>query len=182
MSTLKIQSSCDDENEHGTLTVEQALHNMLNAVTEKMGAEQIHLTEAVDRVLTKAIVSSINVPSHQNSAVDGYAVHHSDLPSADETTRLTIVGQVVAGHPYKGPFKLGECIQIMTGAQIPKASDTVIMQEHIELHGSTIRIDGRHKAGQNVRQAGEDIEAGQIVLAAGVKLTPAQIGLIASLG
>lgn len=182
MSTLKIQSSCDDENEHGTLTVEQALHNMLNAVTEKMGAEQIHLTEAVDRVLAKAIVSSVNVPSHENSAVDGYALHHSDLPSADETTRLTIVGRVVAGHPYKGPFKLGECIQIMTGAQMPDAADTVIMQEHVEVHGSTIRIGSRHKAGQNVRRAGEDIEAGQIVLAAGVKLTPAQIGLIASLG
>ena len=169
MSTLKIQSSCDDENEHGTLTVEQALQNMLNAVTEKMGAEQIHLTEAVDRVLAKAIVSSVNVPSHENSAVDGYALHHSDLPSADETTRLTIVGRVVAGHPYKGPCKLGECIQIMTGAQMPDAADTVIMQEHVEVHGSTIRIGSRHKAGQNVR-------------AAGVKLTPAQIGLIASLG
>ena len=182
MSNLKTQSSCGDENEQGTLTVSLALQNMLNVVQEKTNTEQLHLTDAVDRILAQAISSPVNVPSHRNSAVDGYAIIQTDLPPSGEIKILTIAGRVVAGHPYKGDLKQGECIQIMTGAQMPDSTDTVIMQEHVEVDADRIRIDARHTAGQNVREAGEDILMGQVVLQPGIRLTPPQIGLIASLG
>jgi len=182
MSTLQVQRSCGDENELGTLTVQQALQNMLNSVSEKTTNEKTQLSSAIDRILTEPITSPINVPSHRNSAVDGYAINQADLAENSEIKTLNIIGQVVAGHPYTGQIQRGETIQIMTGAQMPSATDTVIMQEHVEVSGDTIRIDARHTAGQNVRQAGEDIECGQTVLQAGIKLTPPQIGLCASLG
>ena len=182
MTELITQSSCDDENELGTLSVQHALQTMLNSLVEKTGSQTIPITDAVDRVLAQPIISTINVPSHCNSAVDGYALMHTDLPPSGQIANLTIVGRIVAGHPYKGGLKKGECLQIMTGAQMPDNADTVIMQEQIEVHGTMIRIDARHSTGQNVRQAGEDIQIGQTVLSSGVKLTPPQIGLIASLG
>ncbi|ORU92360.1 MAG: molybdopterin molybdenumtransferase MoeA [Cycloclasticus sp. symbiont of Poecilosclerida sp. N] len=203
MSNFNVQSGCGDENEQGTLTVSQALQNMLGAITERRNTEQIHISEAVDRILAQAISSPLNVPSHRNSAVDGYAVLQADLPSGEDTKTLNIIGRVVAGHPYKdelsgkalpsasrkltlcrskGELQQGDCIQIMTGAQMPDLADTVIMQEHVEVTGDSIRLDGRHTGGQNVRQAGEDIQVGQVVLQTGIKLTPPQIGLIASLG
>jgi len=157
MSTLKTQSSCGDKNEQDTLSVEHALQNMLKAVSANPNCEHVHLSDAVDRVLAKAISSPVNVPSHRNSAVDGYAIMQADLPTDDIISTLTIVGRVVAGHPYKGTLQAGECIQIMTGAQMPKEADTVIMQEHVEAGTNTIRIDARHSSGQNVRQAGEDV-------------------------
>jgi len=182
MKTITSQSCCSDENEDGTLSVKQALDNMLNSLTEQTGQEQVSLCDAVDRVLAQEITSPINVPAHRNSAVDGYAIMQADLPSDGQQASLKVIAQVVAGHPYRGELHPGEAIQIMTGAQIPELADTVIMQEHIERDGDVIRFDARHSAGQNVRQAGEDIQSGQMVLAAGIKLTPPQIGLIASLG
>ncbi|MBQ0725428.1 MAG: molybdopterin molybdotransferase MoeA [Cycloclasticus sp.] len=182
MTKLITQSSCDDENELDTLSVQHALQTMLDSLVEKTGSQTLPITDAVDRVLAKPITATINVPSHCNSAVDGYALMHTDLPPSGQLSELTIVGQIVAGHPYTGGLKKGECIQIMTGAQMPVNADTVIMQEQVEINSTTIRIDARHSTGQNVRQAGEDIQLGQTVLSLGVKLTPPQIGLIASLG
>ncbi len=182
MNRVDVQSSCSDDDEADTLSVDAALLKMLNAVAEKSGSEHIPLTSAVDRILAAPFLSPINVPSHRNAAVDGYAIIHTDLPSSGEIKTLNIVGRIVAGHPYKGRLKQGECLQIMTGAQMPDAADTVIMQEHVEIHDNTIHIDARHKNGQNVPQAGEDIQQNHTVLEAGIKLTPPQIGLIASLG
>jgi len=182
MKPITTSSCCSDENEQGTLTVQQALTNMLGAISETTGCEQIQLVDAVDRILAESISSPINVPSHRNSAVDGYAIMQANLAEENNTSNLKVIAQVVAGHPYEGALKKGEAIQIMTGAQMPDLADTVIMQEHIERDGDSIRFDARHSAGQNVRQAGEDIQQGQTVLSAGIKLTPPQIGLIASLG
>ncbi len=182
MNTINTQSSCADDNEQDTLSVEHALQSMLANISEQAASEKIHLTDAVDRTLADSITSSINVPSHRNSAVDGYAIFQADLPANGDIATLNIVGQVVAGHAYEGDIQQGQCIQIMTGAQMPLLTDTVIMQEHVEVHGNSIHIDDRHNPGQNVRQAGEDIQQGQVVLQAGIKLTPPQIGLIASLG
>ncbi|ORU93202.1 MAG: molybdopterin molybdenumtransferase MoeA [Cycloclasticus sp. symbiont of Poecilosclerida sp. M] len=182
MTSLKTQASCDDSNEKGTITVSEAQQNILSAITSIGGLEKIHILQAVGRVLAETIISPINVPSHCNSAVDGYAISQNDLAGGDETKELKVITKVVAGHPFEGTLKSGQAIQIMTGAQMPANCDTVIMQEHVERHGDVIRIDGRHKAGQNVRQAGEDIQQGTTTLEPGAKLTPPQIGLIASLG
>jgi molybdopterin molybdotransferase len=182
MKVLNTQASCGDNNEQGTLPVAQAQENILAAVSSCEGVEQINIQQAVDRVLATNIISAINVPSHCNSAVDGYAIKQQDLATGNEIKKLRVIGKVVAGHPFKGSVLTGQAIQIMTGAQMPNDCDTVIMQEHIERHDDEILIDSRHSAGQNVRQAGEDICQGQSVLMAGTALTPPQIGLIASLG
>ncbi|OUR83969.1 molybdopterin molybdenumtransferase MoeA [Cycloclasticus sp. 46_120_T64] len=182
MNSFSTQSSCADTNELGSLSAQQALNNMLQAINEKAGDELVPLTEAVDRILAEPIRSTIDVPAHRNSAVDGYAIMQGDLAKADQLSSLLVTGQVVAGHPEHSPLQPGQAIQIMTGAKMPDNADTVIMQEHVERDGQTIRFDARHRAGQNVRQAGEDIQRGEIILAAGIKLSPAQIGLIASLG
>ena len=182
MTTINVQNSCDDEKQTGTLTVQEALHHMLDAVSERSTTECVHLTQAVDRVLAEPIMSPINVPSHRNSAVDGYAINSTTLPTQENITSLNVVGKIVAGHPYQSALKQNEAVQIMTGAQMPEGADTVIMQEHVETEKNSVRFDARHSAGQNVRQAGEDIEQGQTVLETGAKLTPPQVGLIASLG
>ena len=182
MNSFTTQSSCADTNELGSLSAQQALNNMLQAIDEKAGDELVPLTEAVDRILAEPIRSTIDVPAHRNSAVDGYAIMQDDLAKADQLSSLLVIGQVVAGHPEHSPLQLGQAIQIMTGAKMPNNADTVIMQEHVKRDGQTICFDARHRAGQNVRQAGEDIQRGEVVLAAGIKLSPAQIGLIASLG
>jgi len=182
MKTINVQSSCDDEKQMGTLTVEDALHRMLDAVTERSTTERIHLTQAIDRVLAEPLVSPINVPSHRNSAVDGYALNSAMLPIKPNITTLSVVGKIVAGHPYQSTLKQDKAVQIMTGAQMPEGADTVIMQEHVETEQDSVRFDARHTSGQNVRQAGEDIKQGQTILKTGIKLTPPQIGLIASLG
>lgn len=182
MNPLTTQSSCEDPNEQALITVEKALTNMLLAVTEKTACQQVPLVDAIDQVLATPIISPINVPAHRNSAVDGYAILKTDLPLENQFKSLQVITKVVAGHPYDGPLEPGQAIQIMTGAQMPRSADAVIMQEHVEILHNMIRIDGRHRPGQNIRQAGEDIQQGQTVLQAGIKLTPPQIGLLASLG
>ncbi|MEJ2115284.1 MAG: molybdopterin molybdotransferase MoeA, partial [Gammaproteobacteria bacterium] len=104
----------------------------------------------------------------------------------DSTTSLKKIGISWAGKPYKGDVNKGECVRIMTGAAMPTGTDTVVMQEHVQIEniqeGEQIIIDHTHQAGQNVRQAGEDIPAGSKVLSKGKILTPADLGLLASVG
>jgi len=126
-------------------------------------------------------VSTINVPSHTNSAMDGYALHGAELSAAGET-RLEVVGTSAAGRPFSGTVGAGECVRIMTGAPMPAATDTVVMQENVTRDGDTAIIRAGQKPGQHVRQAGEDIAAGNVALDAGTLLLPAQIGILASIG
>jgi len=140
------------------------------------------LLQALDRVLSEDIQASMHVPPHDNSAMDGYALHSRDIPE-NGSCELVVVGSSYAGHPFPGHCRQGECIRIMTGAVMPDGLDTVIPHEHVQmLDKSNIRIDGRTRAGDNVRLAGEDIRQGQCVLPHGRRITPADLGLIASLG
>ncbi len=145
-------------------------------------SQQIPIETAKGRCLAEDISSTINVPAYTNSAVDGYALHSSDLPTAGSEQSLTIQTTVFAGQFYEQACKPQHCIRIMTGAAIPTGLDTVIMQEHCTIETDNIRIDSKHQLGQNVRQAGEDIKQGSTVLQAGKLLCPADIGLLASLG
>ncbi|MCK5720828.1 MAG: molybdopterin molybdotransferase MoeA [Thiomargarita sp.] len=164
------------------LTVVEASQRINASVEAISGAEQLAIRDALDRVLATDILSKINVPPHQNSAMDGYAVQSLDLPNAGETKQLKVVATSFAGQVCSQIIQVGECARIFTGAVIPAGTDTVIMQEDVQLQAGVISITGLHQAGQHVRPIGEDLKIAQVVLKAGKLLSPADIGLLASLG
>jgi molybdopterin molybdotransferase len=129
--------------------------------------------------LAQDVKSTLNVPPHDNSGMDGYALRAEDLADTDA---LTLVGESFAGHPFDGEITVGQCARIMTGATIPAGADTVIMQERTQVDGNTIRFSVKPAVGNNVRRKGEDIADGDVVLTQGRKITAADIGLLASLG
>ena len=172
---------CEDEPGTGQLTVDEARARILDSVTAVDGTESLPVREALGRVLAEEVVSPINVPSHTNSAMDGYAVRAEDLPN-EGVREFPVPGTSWAGRPWLQPIESGQAVQIMTGGMMPEGADTVVMQEHVERDAGTVRIGSGHKPGQNVRSAGEDLAAGQPVLAAGKRLTAADIGVLASIG
>ena len=172
--------ACDDV-PPGTLTVKQALTQIENLITPIEETITLGLTDALQHVLAETVISPINVPPHRNSAMDGYAVQGSDL-AENTTIKLKIVGTAFAGNPYNGEVRQGECIRIMTGAQLPQGTDTVVMQEHVERRDNTLILGPGHCHGQNVRHPGEDIAKGDEVLHTGCLLRAAELGLLASLG
>lgn len=172
--------SCDD-NVADLLTVDQAKQNILNSIHPIDEYEQVDIRNSLNRVLGKDVQSTINVPPYDNSAMDGYAVTDSDLPHSG-TCELQLTGESFAGKPFDGEIKPGQCIRIMTGAVIPKGTNTVIMQEHVEREGNKITIPSGYKPGQNKRCAGEDMHIGQTILTKGKLIGPAELGLLASLG
>jgi molybdopterin molybdotransferase len=179
---IKTQSGCcEDELNTGLLTVAEARARILDSVTAIGVSESLPVREALGRVLAGDIVSPINVPSHTNSAMDGYAVRVADLPT-EGVREFPVPGTSWAGRPWLKPVESGQAVQIMTGGMMPEGADTVVMQEHVERDGDTVRIGSGHKHGQNVRSAGEDLATGQPVLAAGKRLTAADIGVLASIG
>ena len=141
------------------------------------------LKQALGRVLAVDVISPINVPAHDNSAMDGYALRSADLASAEPVT-LKVAGRALAGHAYAGQVHAGECVRIMTGAVIPKGCDCVLPQEAVlsATDAEAVLPAASAKAGDNLRRAGEDLALGQIALPQGRLLTPADIGLLASLG
>ncbi|MDX1407532.1 MAG: molybdenum cofactor synthesis domain-containing protein, partial [Saprospiraceae bacterium] len=145
------------------------------------GQERVAIRASLGRVLAQDVRSLINVPSHTNSAMAGYALAGDALPN-DGTRSFQIVGTAWAGRPYTGNVAPEQCVRIMTGAAMPDGTDTVVIQEHVDADDKHATIDARHQAGQNVRQAGEDIAAGELALTAGRRITPADLGLMASLG
>ena len=181
LSAIQTQFSCADDYDPNSLPVPAALERIDAVVKPISGVERVAVRAALNRVLAGAIVSPINVPAHNNSAMDGYAVRSQDLPNSG-VKELTVIGSALAGAPFQGRLEPGTAVRIMTGAVLPAGADTVIMQEHTERHGDQVRIGAEHKPGQNTRQAGEDIQTGATVLYPGRLLTPADLGLIASLG
>ena len=143
--------------------------------------ERVAVIDALGRVVARDVVSPMDVPGHTNSAMDGYACAAGSLP--DDTPRwYEVAGTAYAGKPFAGPIGPSQTVRIMTGAVMPEGADTVVMQEHVEVDGSRVRIPPGVKAGQHVRQAGEDITAGAIVVPRGRRAMPAEMGLLASLG
>ena len=144
--------------------------------------ETIALIQALGRVLAEDVVCPINVPAHDNSAMDGYAFDGRQLQSGSPLT-LRVLGTARAGSAYAGAPSAGECVKIMTGAVMPAGLDTVIPQELVQLDGDTITIPaGVLRRGDNRRQAGEDLRQDRAALSRGARITPAALGLIASLG
>ena len=140
------------------------------------------IRDCLGRICSEAVISPINVPGHANSAMDGFAIPGASLPT-EGIVEFTEIGTAYAGKTFNRECKENECVRIMTGAVIPQGTDTVIMQEQVEqLDNQTIRIDCNHRAGENVRAAGEDIKQGEPVLQHGSKINPADLGILASLG
>lgn len=158
-----------------------ALARILAAVRPVGATETIPLWTGHRRVLAEDLRSAIDVPAHDNAAMDGYAVRGADLPAAG-IARLTLVGRTLAGHPYARVIGTGQCVAITTGAPLPAGTDTVVMVERTEAVGDTILIDAGTRPGDNVRFAGEDVREGSLVAAAGTWLNPALVGVVASLG
>lgn len=163
-------------------TVDQARKNILEQLKPIEGTRTVAIRDALDQVLAFDVLSPINVPAHDNSAMDGYAFNSRNIQAA-EITSLKMVGTAYAGKAYAGTCSEGECVRIMTGAVMPENCDTVLIQENASVNGDTISFPpGAVKAGDNRRLAGEDLTAGKPALPAGKVLRPADLGLLASLG
>jgi molybdopterin molybdotransferase len=173
--------SCADDYDPNSMPVDTARALIRRFLTPVAAVERVHVRHALDRVLAGDIVSPLDVPGHDNSAMDGWAVRFADLQG--ETT-LKRVGESFAGAPYAGAIGAGEAVRIFTGAVMPAGADTVVMQERArEIPGGvTIAAGAVAKAGQNRRFAGEDLQRGALVFRAGQPLRPAEIGMLASLG
>jgi len=164
---------------HPLTPIDEALEKLLIDLPRTEGTELVTLADACGRVLTERLVASINVPSHANSAMDGYAVCTKDL--AFEPTKLKVVQRIAAGQVGKRLSK-GEAARIFTGASIPEGANAVVMQENCSLVGDEVEILQMVETGENVREVGEDIQVGEVLLHAGHRLRPQDIGLAASIG
>ncbi len=143
--------------------------------------EVLPLAQALDRVLAVDVISPISVPPHDNSAMDGFAFAGSQMATGRATV-LKMVGTALAGKAWQASVADGQCVKIMTGAIMPAGLDTVVPQEMCSFKADTVEIaPDILKTGDNRRFAGEDLQAGSIALAKGDRLTPAALGLLASL-
>lgn len=164
-----------------SLSVDAALARMLAAVTSVGDHETVDVRAAMDRVLAHALVSPLDVPAHDNAAMDGYAIRGEDLDATGGGV-FSVVGQVQAGSPWAGTLAAGQALALTTGSVMPAGADTVVMQEHVLRDGARLQVPAGQQRGQHRRRRGEDLALGAVALAEGRRLTPADVGLIASLG
>jgi molybdopterin molybdotransferase len=165
-----------------TLDVAAARAAIAAAVRPIAGRETLPLRQALGRILAEDVISPIDVPAHDNSAMDGYALAGRALADGLETV-LRVAATVHAGDVPTMTTAPGDCVRIMTGAVMPPGLDTVVPQELCRLEDGRIHIaPGTLRAGDNRRLRGEDLTRGRPALAAGQRLRPADLGLIASLG
>ncbi len=196
--SIPRQPSCDDPVEPELMPVVEAKRRMALMMPPIDDTEVLPTVEAAGRVLANAVTSPMNVPAATNSAMDGYAINSADIPEHGEA-QLNVVGEAYAGVTHGDVVPSGSAVRVFTGAVLPKGTDTVVIQEHVEVvatnasqakaseHGAhgdlgAVRIDHQVQAGRNVRHAGEDLNIGDTVLEAGRQLSAADIGLIASVG
>jgi molybdopterin molybdotransferase len=175
--------SCADDYDPNSLPVDRARAFIREFLTPVTTVERLHVRAALDRVLAADITSPLDVPGHDNSAMDGWAVRFADVQPAAPTP-LRRIGTSYAGRPFEGELGAGETVRIFTGAVMPRGADTVVMQERARetQDGAVVAPGAVTKAGQNRRFAGEDLARGALVFARGQPLRPAEIGMLASLG
>ena len=164
------------------LSVDEARAAIAAVIRPIHAPERVPLAMALGRVLAADVLSPIDVPAHDNSAMDGYAFRSSEL-STSQPTLLRSVGTLFAGAPWAGSVGAGECLRIMTGAVMPAGLNTVVPLELCRSEGESVHIAaGVVRGGENRRRRGEDLSAGLPALRAGRVLKPADLGLVASLG
>ncbi|MDH4182236.1 MAG: molybdopterin molybdenumtransferase MoeA, partial [Betaproteobacteria bacterium] len=165
------EASCADDYDPNSMPVEGARALIRRFLAPLTATERVGVREALGRVLAADLVSPIDVPGHDNSAMDGWAVRFADLAPA-AATKLARVGESFAGKPFAGTVGAGQAVRIFTGAVMPAGADTVVMQERArEVPGGVeIAAGAVGKAGQNRRFAGEDVRRGNTVFRAGQAL------------
>jgi molybdopterin molybdotransferase len=165
-------------------SLDDALAELLAHAQNTLGTEQVSTFDADGRVLAQDVVSSLHVPPHDNSSMDGYALRCADVTRPG--TQLPLTQRIAAGAVGQ-PLAAGSVARIFTGAPIPPGADAVVMQEDCEVIGdgagvATVRVNAVPQLGQWIRRAGEDVAKGAVVLSKGERLTPASLGLAASIG
>ena len=178
-SILRALSCADDD--PNSLPVARAREIIAGLVSPVVETEVVPIRQALGRVLAADVISPVNVPGHNNSAMDGYAVRFADL-ATDKDTPLKLAGTAFAGRGFEGGVNAGQCIRIMTGAVMPQGADTIVIQEVVQVADDIISIPTQQRQGQNVRYAGEDLRVGSPALRAGRLVRSSDLGLVASLG
>ena len=163
----------------GLISLETALEKILSGVSAVTETQTLDLLHAAGRITATPVISPIDVPGFDNSAMDGYAVRMEDIESGQV---LSVAGKAFAGQPFIGAWPANSCIRIMTGAPIPPGTDAVIMQEEAEVSEHGVRFPDPVRQHQNIRRRGEDIVKGATILNTGIKLSAAELAMIASLG
>lgn len=180
---LPRPAGCGNPAADTALPVDVARTRILEALPAAPPAQSRAIRDALGCVLAEDVIAGMDVPAHTNSAMDGYALCGEDL-DAQGAARLRLIGQALAGQTFSGQVRRGDCVRIMTGAVMPAGTDTVVMQEECSVDADrvSVAIGPGQQRGQNVRRAGEDMARGDVVLARGVRLHSAHIGVLASLG
>ncbi len=160
------------------LSVEEALTRLLAAARPLAETGMVSADDALGRVLAEPLTSTVAVPPLDNAAMDGYSLRLADWTAE---RWLPVAQRIPAGHPGRS-LQAGTAARIFTGAPIPEGADAVVMQEDCEARDGEMRCARAPKVGENIRRAGEDIRVGQCVLPAGTRLTPASLGVAASVG
>ncbi|MCC2603869.1 molybdopterin molybdotransferase MoeA [Planctobacterium marinum] len=164
-------------NSPGLLPVEQALVQQLDKILPVQETESVTPDQATGRITAEDIISPMNVPPSDNSAMDGYALKASDAGST-----IQIVAAVMAGQAYVNSLQQGEAVRIMTGAPVPQGADAVVMQEEAKVTDDKLVCLKTITAGENIRKAGEDIQRDSVILPKGTRLAPQHLSLLASVG
>jgi molybdopterin molybdotransferase len=164
------------------ISVEEAIRRILEQI-HSLGKERLNILESLGRVLGEDIIAPRNIPPWDNSAMDGYAVRWRDIQKASpkKGVVLTVLADLPAGRIFTGEVGPGQAVRIMTGAPLPRGSDTVVQVEDTKKAEGTVRVFSSPEKGKNIRRAGEDVKAGERVLEEGTILRPAHIGLLASM-
>jgi molybdopterin molybdotransferase len=181
MPSILQTLSCAEDYDPESLHVDRARELILDLMSPVVGHERVFVRQGLDRVLAEEVISPIDVPSHDNSAMDGWAMRFDDLAATGET-HLRQVGTAFAGRAFAGAIAAGETVRIMTGAILPQGADCVVIQEVARVENDFVIVPPGQRKEQNIRRAGEDLRTGLPAIAAGKKLRPAEIGIIASLG
>ena len=146
------------------IPLKQALDDLRSRISSVVGIESVPLTDAIGRILAEDIKADRDVPPHDNSAVDGYAIYFDDLDRAQET-HLSVGGRIAAGHPLGHLAQRGEAYQIFTGAPMPLGEDggpdTIYMEEDCNVEGNVVTFPVGLKLGSNLRIQGEDVKTGE---------------------
>ncbi|MDB5577541.1 MAG: Molybdopterin biosynthesis enzyme [Bradyrhizobium sp.] len=162
----------------GLMTIEEAVARLARW-TPVVGTEEVTLANAMSRVLSEDIAAPLPIAAHDNAAMDGFAFRFADLRAGQ---KMEVIGRVVAGDPMTGPLSAGKAVRIFTGGAMPAGSDTVAMQEDCEAANGMVLLPSHLELGANRRLAGEDVTQGSIVLTAGSRLRPQDIGIAAATG